>query len=150
MPFAVRAFASGLFTGYVPVASGTVGSLLGLLLYALPGAEDPWILLGVAFVVFIFGVRASSLMERALGHDPRQVTVDEIVGMWVSLLFLPKSWTVAIAAFFLFRLLDIAKPFPARRFDRLSGGLGIMLVDVVAGLYTNLVLQVLMRVIHLP
>jgi phosphatidylglycerophosphatase A len=149
VPFVARAFASGLFTGYVPVASGTVGALLGLLLYALPGLEHPGILFGVAFVVFILGVRTASLMERALGHDPHQVTIDEIVGMWVSLLFLPKSWSVALAAFFLFRLLDILKPFPARRFDRLSGGLGIMMDDVVAGAYTNLILQILIRAMKL-
>lgn len=87
------------------------------------------------------GVNASHLMEQRYGHDPAEVTIDEIVGMWVSLLLLPKNIVIAACAFVLFRVFDIIKPFPARKFDNVSGGLGIMMDDVIAGLYTNLIMQ---------
>ena len=148
-PFIVRVFASGLFTGYVPIASGTAGALLGLAIYAIPGLENPWWLFGVSIVGFLLGVWTSGAMEQALGHDPHEVTIDEVVGMWVSLLLLPKSWLIAIVAFLLFRFFDIIKPFPARRFDRLKGGFGIMMDDVVAGVYTNIVLQIAVRVLRI-
>ncbi len=140
----VKAFASGLFTGYSPIASGTAGSALALLIYFIPGFEHPVIIVTVCFLTFLLGTKASAIMEVRYGHDPAQVTIDEILGMWISLLMHPKSLGMALAAFFLFRLLDIVKPFPARRFDRASGGLGIMLDDVVAAVYTNLILHFLM------
>ena len=81
-------------------------------------------------------------MEKAHGHDPSVVTIDEFVGMWLSVLFLPSTYLTFILAFFLFRILDIIKPWPARVFDRMNGGWGIMLDDVVAGIYTNIILQI--------
>jgi len=80
-------------------------------------------------------------MEKVYGHDPGEVTIDEVLGMWISLLFLPKTILVAALAFFIFRVLDIVKPFPARRFDNIRGGSGIMFDDVVSAIYTNLLLQ---------
>jgi phosphatidylglycerophosphatase A len=80
-------------------------------------------------------------MEKVYGHDPGEVTIDEVLGMWISLMLLPKTIAVSGAAFFIFRILDIVKPYPARRFDSLHGGKGIMLDDVVSALYTNLLLQ---------
>jgi len=91
--------------------------------------------------VLVLGIRASDAMEKVYGQDPGEVTIDEVLGMWVSLLFLPKTIVVAASAFFIFRILDIVKPFPARRFDNLHGGVGVMLDDVVSAIYTNLLLQ---------
>ena len=73
--------------------------------------------------------------------DPRPIVIDEIVGMWISLLLLPNRISYFLAAFILFRLFDIIKPFPARQAEYLRGGWGIMLDDVVAGLYTTALLQ---------
>lgn len=136
-----KALASGLFTGYFPIASGTVASALALLVYFIPGFEHPAVIVTLCFGAFIAGARVAEPMEQRYGHDPRQVTIDEVVGMWVSLLMHPKTVAMGLAAFLLFRLMDIVKPFPARRFDRMHGGLGIMLDDVVAALYTNLILH---------
>jgi phosphatidylglycerophosphatase A len=86
-------------------------------------------------------------MEIFYGHDPSTVTIDEVLGMWVSLLFLPKTLLLAVGAFIIFRLLDIVKPWPARFFDRKQGGWNIMLDDVVAGIYTNLVLQLAVKIV---
>ena len=85
-------------------------------------------------------------MEKTYGHDPSIVTIDEVLGIWISLLLLQKSFIIITAAFFLFRAFDIFKPWPARVFDRKQGGWNIMLDDVVAGLYTNIVLQIAVRI----
>jgi len=145
VPFLTKAFGSGLFSGYSPVASGTVGSLVGLAVYAIPGFESPPVLILVSFVVFILGIKAADLMEKRYGHDPSEVTIDEVLGMWLSLIFLPKSIAIAGAAFFLFRIMDIVKPWPARKFDTLSGGFGIMMDDAIAAFYTNIALHILLR-----
>lgn len=139
--FVTKAFASGLYSGFSPVASGTVGSAVGLVFYCIPGFERWYVLLPASLLVLALGIKASDAMEKVYGHDPGEVTIDEVLGMWVSLLFLPKTILVATLAFFIFRILDIVKPFPARRFDNLHGGSGVMLDDVVSAIYTNLLLQ---------
>ncbi len=139
--FFPRAFASGLFSGYSPIAPGTVGSAVGLAIYWIPGFEHPLIMAGICMVVFALGVQTSNAMEKVYGHDPREVTIDEVLGMWISLILLPKTIPISIVGFFVFRILDIFKPYPARHFDSLHGGKGIMLDDVVSALYTNLILQ---------
>ncbi len=138
-----KVFASGLYSGYSPIASGTVGSAVALAIYFIPGFEQLWVILPICLIVFFVGVKTSHAMEQKYGHDPAEVTIDEVIGMWISLLLLPKNYLVAGCAFFLFRILDIVKPFPARKFDSVLGGMGIMMDDVIAGLYTNFTLQVL-------
>jgi len=91
--------------------------------------------------VFGLGIKASSIMEKRYGHDPAEVTIDEVAGMWITLFLLPKKIFVVLAAFFVFRFFDIIKPFPARKFDTMHGGFGIMMDDVVSGIYANIVLQ---------
>jgi phosphatidylglycerophosphatase A len=143
----IKIFASALYSGYAPVASGTVGSLVGLILYFIPGFESNYVLLPACVVVFLLGGFAAGRMEMFYGHDPSTVTIDEVLGMWVSLLFLPKSLLLAGGAFIIFRLLDVVKPWPARFFDRKHGGWNIMLDDIVAGIYANLVLQLAVRIL---
>lgn len=137
----VRAFATGLFSGYAPIAPGTAGSLLALALYWIPGFSEPATLAAASAATFFLGVAAATVMERHYGEDPSIVVIDEVVGMWVALLLLPKTLLFGAAAFVLFRIFDIFKPPPARQVERLGGGIGIMLDDVVAGLYANLLLQ---------
>ena len=143
VPFLVKLFASGLFAGYSPVATGTVGSAVGLLVYFIPGFEHPFVIMPACFLVLLLGIKSADMMETVYGHDPAEVTIDEVLGMWVSLLFLPKTLLVAGVAFFLFRIMDIIKPFPAKKFDAQRGGFGIMFDDVVAGTYANLLTQIL-------
>ncbi len=142
----ITIFASGLYSGYAPVASGTVGTLVGILVYLIPSFSDTAILLPACVLVFILGSLAAERMEKVYGHDPSVVTIDEVLGIWVSLLLLPKTFIVIAAAFFLFRAFDIFKPWPARVFDRKPGGWNIMLDDVAAGVYTNIVLQIAVRI----
>ncbi len=142
VPFFVKFFASGFFSGYSPIVSGTVGSFVAALFFFIPSFTSPFILSGFILTFFFIGVHVSTIMEKAHGHDPSVVTIDEFVGMWLSVLFLPSTYLTFILAFFLFRILDIIKPWPARVFDRMNGGWGIMLDDVVAGIYTNIILQI--------
>lgn len=144
IPFLHLFFATGFYSGYSPFAPGTAGSLVGILIYMIPGVEKFFILIPISILFFIIGVITSSHLERKLGDDPSIVVIDEIVGMWVSLFFLPKQLAVYIGAFLLFRFFDIVKPPPARRAERLKGGWGIMLDDVFAGVYANIVLQVIL------
>jgi len=139
--FATKLFASALFSGYSPVASGTVGSAVALAFYFIPGFESLVFIGAFILIVFILGIKASHTMEQRYGHDPAEVTIDEVVGMWISLFLLPKKIFIALTAFILFRFFDIIKPFPAHKFDTMHGGFGIMMDDVVAGIYANIILQ---------
>jgi phosphatidylglycerophosphatase A len=139
--FLTKAFASGLFSGYSPIASGTVGSAVGLAFYFIPGFEGTYVMIPLCAIVFFMGIRTAEAMERVYGQDPSEVTIDEVLGMWVSLLFLPKTLVIAVLAFLLFRILDIVKPYPAKRFDNTPGGFGVMMDDVISGIYANLLLQ---------
>jgi CDP-diacylglycerol--glycerol-3-phosphate 3-phosphatidyltransferase len=143
--FLVRFIGSGFWTGYTPTASGTFGSAAGLLLYAIPGFESWFILIPVTLLLYVSGIPIARRMEAYYGHDPAEVTLDEVVGMWITLFFLPKTIPVMIAAFFVFRAMDIIKPFPARTIDNMHGGFGIMTDDVIAAIYANIVLQALVH-----
>lgn len=145
VPWPAAFLGSGFLTGYIPLASGTMGSLAGLALYLIPGFEHPFVIMPACALALILGAKAAGLMERRYGHDPAEVTIDEILGMWISLFLVPKSLSAAVVAFFLFRVFDIVKPWPARKFDSLTGGMGIMMDDVVAGLYTNLAVHLIVR-----
>jgi phosphatidylglycerophosphatase A len=139
-----RAIAVGGGLGYAPIASGTFGSLPGLALaWALWRVGDWPALLAGTVLVSVVGLWASDGLARAMGRtDPGEVVVDEVAGQMITLLFLPMTWQTLTLAFFVFRLFDIVKPYPARRMEALPGGLGIMVDDLVAGGYANLCLQV--------
>lgn len=131
--------------GLVPVAPGTAGSLAAALIYAAAHSRvDRYpAFAALAFlVVSLAGVWASREIELATGRqDPRIVVVDEIAGQWLTLAFLPFSWPLLGAGFLLFRLFDIWKPYPIRRLERLPHGWGIMLDDLLAGVYAHLILR---------
>ena len=135
--------ATGAGSGYLPKAPGTWGTLVGLLLWwPLAGLSLTAYLATVA-VLFIVGVASAGAAEKILDRgDPGVVVIDEIVGVLIALAAVPLHPAAALAGFALFRLFDIAKPFPVGWADRhLHGGLGIMLDDVAAGLYALLVLH---------
>lgn len=142
IPFAARIIATGLFTGYFPKVPGTAGSALALAIFLFSGIGDSYLFIPLIIFTFFIGVLTSSILEKSLGSDPSVVVIDEIVGMWISLLFLPSNLIIIISAFLLFRIFDIVKPFPCRKAEKLKLGWGIMLDDVVAGIYANLGLQI--------
>jgi len=142
------ALATGFGSGYSPIAPGTAGSAVGLLLFwPLHGVAVSW-QIAATVVVFFAGTAAASQVADRIGlKDPGIVVVDEIVGMWVTLLFLPLTAVTAVAGFFLFRVMDVFKPWPARDFEALPKGWGIMADDVMAGVYANLLVRVVLLVL---
>ena len=143
--------ATGFGCGYAPVASGTAGSLAGLILYLLLGRYSFWA--NLLFIVFLFGVGVyvSGLAERSFQRiDPGEIVIDEILGMVLVLSLLPAAtYGYWLAAFVLFRVLDIVKPYPANVIERsLKGGWGIMLDDVVAAGYAILILHAFYWWVH--
>ena len=136
--------AFGLGSGLAPRAPGTAGSVVGLVLF-LPLLSLSWTWqLAVILAVFILGTWVSGSVAAELEtKDPGGIVIDEFVGMWITLLWLPTpSWFWLLVAFVLFRLFDITKPWPVSLADReLTGGLGIMTDDVIAGLYALVSLQ---------
>jgi phosphatidylglycerophosphatase A len=136
------------YVGHFPIAPGTAGSAAALALFAaLRFAGSPALELAVIVVLFAVGCWAGSVAEAHYGTtDPGFVVLDEVVGMLLTLVLVPVSWSGALVGFFLFRGFDIVKPFPARQCERLHGGLGIMADDVVAGIYGNLALRLILYV----
>ncbi|HEY6906015.1 MAG TPA: phosphatidylglycerophosphatase A [Ignavibacteriaceae bacterium] len=132
---------SGFYTGYIPFASGTFGSFAGLLIYFIPGFEKPAIMIPAVIILAVYGIYVGTQFEKAYGKDPAQCTIDEIVGTWVSLLFVPKVLWISLVVFVIWRLSDIVKPFPARRLEQLNGGLGIMIDDIVSGFYVLIIVH---------
>ena len=137
------------YSGFFPIAPGTAGSAAAVVLFAairlvaLPAVEALAIL-----IVLVIGSWAATRAERLLSaRDPGPVVVDEVLGMLVTLAFLPATPGVVLAGFLLFRVFDVVKPFPVRRLESLPGGWGIMVDDLMAGLYAHAVLRLLLAVV---
>jgi phosphatidylglycerophosphatase A len=139
--FFEKLIGSGLYSGYAPVASGTVGSLFAIIIYLIPGFENLYIIIPITVIFFIYGIFLGSKFEAKYEKDPSQCTIDEFVGTWISLIALPKTIGVITVTFFLWRILDIIKPPPARNLEKLNGGMGIMIDDVVSGIYTLIIMH---------
>lgn len=131
-----RIAATFFFLGKLPIAPGTWGSLGALILWlVLPVTTS--IHLSVILILFVLGVYSSHKVAKYLKvHDPSEVVIDEAVGMGISLFMLPHNFTLYILAFLLFRFFDILKPSFIYQIQNLPGGWGIMLDDVLAGLFT--------------
>ena len=137
--------ATGFYSGYLPFAPGTWGSAVGLLLYYfLFSRLSTGMYCLVIAALLIVGIFAAGSAEKIINNkDPGPVVIDEIVGMLITLIAAPSNHSMRVLGFLLFRFFDIVKPFPIRWLDtKIQGGVGIMLDDVVAGIYSFLVLQV--------
>ncbi|MFA4924953.1 MAG: phosphatidylglycerophosphatase A [Ignavibacteriaceae bacterium] len=143
LTFIEKAFGSTLFSGYIPFASGTFSSAVAFAFYWIPGFEKPVFLFPLIILFTLAGIFIGTRFEKAYGKDPSQCTIDETVGMWISLLFLPKQFGITIIAFLLWRLLDIIKPFPARQSEKLNGGIGIVADDIISAVYTSIIMNLI-------
>jgi phosphatidylglycerophosphatase A len=134
------------YSGYFPVAPGTVGSAAGLVAYLLVWwSQSVAVEVGLILLVFAAGVWAGTIAEQYFGGiDPGPIVIDEVAGMLITLAFVPVSLTGALVAFVLFRVFDVVKPYPARRLERLHGGLGVMADDAMAAIYANITLRVVL------
>jgi phosphatidylglycerophosphatase A len=136
------------YLGYVPVAPGTFGSVAGLIVFAaVRWSGSPALEVAAIILLFVIGVWSSNIAEKHFGGvDPAPVILDEVVGMLITLAFIPVNITGAIVGFLLFRLFDVIKPWPANRLEALHGGLGVMADDAMAAVYGNLVMRLLVFV----
>ncbi len=139
--------ATGFYSGYLPKAPGTWGSLVGLLLFFLLHTLNLQIYLAVVAAIFVIGTFAAGEAEKIMDRkDPGLVVIDEIVGILITMIAIPATPLAMALGFILFRIFDIWKPFPIRLIDqRFHGGLGIMLDDIVAGIFSLVILQVMVR-----
>ena len=144
--FIDKLLGSGFYTGYIPFASGTFGSIAGLIIYYIPGFEKPGIIIPAIIIFSLYGIYVGSQFEKVYGKDPAECTIDEIVGMWISLLFLPKILWLSVVVFFVWRLFDIIKPYPARQLEKLKGGLGIMIDDIISSFYVLLLIHLIILI----
>ena len=137
--------ATGFYSGYLPKAPGTWGSLVGVLLVFLLHALSLQIYLSVIAWLFIVGSFVAGEAEKILDNrDPGVVVIDEIVGMLITMIAVPVTPLTMALGFILFRVFDIAKQFPVNFFDQnFHVGLGIMLDDVVAGIYSLIIMQLI-------
>ncbi len=138
---------SGIYSGYTPGAPGTSGSLLCLLiLWLIPGISVI-AHIAVTVVIILLGVLSANHLDRFLEKDSSVITIDEVAGMAIALIALPKTIPVWLLAFVLFRIFDIFKPPPIRSLEFLPGGIGVMADDIVAGIYSNLCCQIILWMI---
>lgn len=138
--FLKKSIGSGLFSGYFPFAPGTIGSIFALLIFLIPGFENYFIIIPFIVVSFAIGIPLGNYFEEIYSKDPKQFTLDEFTGMWIALLATPKSIELILLTFAIWRILDIYKPFPANKAEQLKGGWGIMLDDVVSGMYSLIII----------
>ena len=131
--------------GYIGKGAGTIAAIATCIVwyFALAGGFPPlYPSLIITLVITLLGVWSSDVVSKLWGDDPARVVIDEAAGMCISLLFLPANLKYIAAALILFRFFDIVKPLYIKRFEKLPGGWGIMLDDVAAGIYANLLLQI--------
>ena len=141
----VKMLSTWFYIGDIPGAPGTVASAAGALL-AIIFSSNIILYLLILCAVIMMGFKVCGLMEKILGRkDPGCIVIDEIAGIMVALFLLPLNFAVMITAFFLFRAFDMFKIYPVNKFEQLEGSAGVMMDDLFAGVYTNIVMQVAVR-----
>lgn len=141
-------FATGTYTGYIPVAPGTFGTLWGIPFAWLASTHPPYVQAALTAALFVVSVYAAGEACKIIGKkDPSSVVIDEAVGFLVSFFLIPFTLFNVILVFLLFRFFDILKPYPIGLIDRrVVGGLGVVLDDAAAGIYANILAQIIIRV----
>jgi phosphatidylglycerophosphatase A len=135
--------ATTFYVGYAPIVPATFGAAFGAIVFwfFVPFSFVTQFL--VTVVLIVTAVITSGEAEKKYGKDARCIVIDEVAGMFVSLCFLPRSAMVFLAAFVAFRVFDVLKPFPVNRLQKLPGGWGVVADDVFAGIYTNVLIRIL-------
>ncbi|HEV7333738.1 MAG TPA: phosphatidylglycerophosphatase A [Flavisolibacter sp.] len=144
--FFSKLIASFFGVGYIQKGAGTVAALFCCVAwYFLRGTAELWIELFLLVAIFFVGVITASAVEKEWGHDSNRVVIDEVHGMLMALFLVPTNWRYVLIAFVLFRFFDIVKPLGIRRMERQSKGWGVMLDDLLAGLYSNVILHIIIK-----
>ncbi len=135
--------AQGAYAGKFPVAPGTAGTLVGVLIQYGIRNSSPMSYMSMTLLLCVVGTWAAGKAEIILARkDSPSIVIDEIAGFLIAMFMVPAGWGYVIAGFVLFRLFDITKPWPLHSLQSVRGGLGIMIDDIGAGIYTNITLQV--------
>ncbi len=145
MKYFILIISTGIGIGYLPLAPGTFGSLLAIPIYILLRFNSSFIY-GLFLIIFIsFSIFISDHAQKYfIKEDDQRIVIDEIAGLLCTFLFLERTFFSILIGFILFRIFDILKPFPIRRLEkRFKGGLGIVLDDIIAGVYANIVIQLI-------
>lgn len=141
-----KVIATVLGIGYIRKGSGTVAAAVcAVAWYAFAPGINPVAVLVITLGITAIGVWSATAVEQYWGIDSHYVVIDEVAGMCISVLFLPVSFGIGLTAFVLFRFFDIAKPAYIRTMEKLPQGWGVMADDVLAGIYTNVLLQVAVK-----
>ena len=141
----IKLFSTFFYLGYLPPFPGTYASLAGVMVYLIISANNSLYYLITAFVL-ILGLAITSRAEIIFEKkDPRCIVIDEVAGVLICYLFMPVDIKLIFIGFILFRVMDALKPYPANLIQRFKGSIGVMGDDIVAGLYTNLLLQLLIK-----
>lgn len=143
----VKLLSTFFYIGYFPIAPGSAASAVGILICYL--LKDSLLIWGVVFVMItVLGFMAAGKMEELVGEkDPSCVVIDEVSGVMIAFFLLPFKWPVVVSAFFLFRAFDMFKIYPSNRLESLPGAAGIMTDDIMAGIYTNVVMQITLWIV---
>ena len=141
--FWTRLGATFFFTGMFPVAPATFASAVTLALWWVAPPVSWWVQLVLILAVTAIGVRLSSAGEDLFGHDGKPIVIDEVAGCLITVFALPHTWQIAAAGFLLFRIFDVVKPPPAYQFQSFPRGWGVMADDLMAGVYSLIVLRVI-------
>lgn len=146
-------YSTFLGSGFFPLFPGTIGSLVAMVIYLLlPGVifeqlSNQLIFSGILVIFSLISVPVVTRAEKYLGHDCGKIVVDEVAGYFVAVLFLPKSLLTALLGFVFFRIFDIFKPEPVNMLQKLPGGWGVMVDDLMAGIYANIIVRILLKII---
>ena len=150
MKIIYKLLATALGVGYSPFAPGTAGAIIGVAFLWLfekyniiSTTTTPLLFIGLIVGTTILGIIATDKLESDWGKDPSKVVIDEVIGIWITMMFVQFTWINVLIGFVLFRFFDIAKPLGIRKLESLKGGLGVMADDMLAGIYANIVLQII-------
>jgi phosphatidylglycerophosphatase A len=150
MKFIYKLIATSFGSGYSPYAPGTAGAIVGCLVMYLFNEfqilntyQNPTLFICLIIVTILIGIFVTNKLSSEWGKDPSKVVIDEVIGMWITMIFIPFSWLNLLIGFGLFRFFDIAKPMGIRKLEKLNGGVGVMADDILAGIYANIVLQII-------
>jgi phosphatidylglycerophosphatase A len=141
-----KLFSTSLGIGYIGKGAGTVAAVACCICWYFAQAfgYQPLAYFIVTLIITVVGIWSSGVVAKIWGKDPARVVIDEVAGMCISLLFVPASIKYIVTALILFRFFDIVKPLYIRKMEMFRGGWGIMLDDVLAGVYSNIILQVIL------
>jgi phosphatidylglycerophosphatase A len=144
--FLAKFFSTVFFIGYLPLMPGTFGSIAGVGLFYLIKGSNPATYFLFVFGIIVLGLITSGRTEKLLNKkDPGCIVIDEVAGMLLALSFMPYDLKIIFLGFLIFRILDTLKPYPASRLQNMHGAIGVIGDDLVAGIYTNIVLQVILK-----